>query len=123
MAPMSLLTHAFIATFYLGVAALLGIGLPQVVPSLDPAVGVAIGALITLCGLFVHHVYIRSDNDQSVHEELARIRRSHAEVMAEVETSLAQMRRLDEELAELRTKAATSPNMVAEMKVLQTLLK
>jgi cyclic-di-GMP phosphodiesterase TipF (flagellum assembly factor) len=123
MAPMSLFTHAFIATFYLGVAALLGIGLPQVVPSLDPSVGVAIGALIALCGLFVHHVYIRSDNDQSVHEELARIRRSHAEVMAELETSLTQMRRLDEELAELKTKSAASPDMVAEMKVLQTLLK
>ncbi len=120
---MSLFTHAFLALFYLGAAAALGLGLPQIVPALDPTVAIAIGALVALCGLFVHHVYIRSDSDESVHEELAQIRRGHAEVMHELETSLAQMRRLEDELAELRAKNAATPDVVAEMKVLQTLLK
>lgn len=122
-APMSLVTHAFIACFYLGVSVALAVVLPGAAPGVDPTVAAAFGALVALCGLFVHHVYIRSGSDQSVHEELARIRRSHAEVMAELETSLAQMRRLDEELADLRAKSTASPDMVAEMKVLQTLLK
>ncbi|MEX2648696.1 MAG: EAL domain-containing protein [Alphaproteobacteria bacterium] len=120
---MSLFTHAFLALFYFGAAAVLGLGLPQIVPALDPTVAIAIGALVALCGLFVHHVYIRSDSDESVHQELAQIRRGHAEVMHELETSLAQMRRLEDELAELRAKNAATPDVVAEMKVLQTLLK
>jgi cyclic-di-GMP phosphodiesterase TipF (flagellum assembly factor) len=118
-----LITHLFVALSYLGAAALLGLGLPQIVPTLDPTVATAIAALVALCGLFVQHVYFRSDRDQSVHEELALIRRSHAEVMRELETSLAQMRRMEDELAELRARNAETPDVVAEMKVLQTLLK
>ncbi|MGH6717749.1 MAG: EAL domain-containing protein [Alphaproteobacteria bacterium] len=120
---MSLITHIIVAGFYLGIAALIGWILPQFAPAGQPGVAAAYGALVALGGLFVHHVFVRAGRDQSVREELKAMRRGNVEVMDELESSIAQMRRMDDELTELRGRSGTSPEVVAEMKVLQTLLQ
>ncbi len=120
---MSLFSHVIVAGFYLGIAALIGWVLPQFAAASEPGVAAAYGALVALGGLFVHHVIVRAGRDQTVREELMAMRRGHAEVMGELESSLAQMRRMDDELTELRGRGGASPEVVAEMKVLQTLLQ
>lgn len=122
-APMSLLTHAFIALSYLALAVGLGLGLPELAPEVSAPEAVSLGAMAALLGLFVHSVFLRSGKDQSVREELARLRRAQGELREELDGSIASLRRLEEELGEVRGQAQAGPEVVAEMKVLQTMLQ
>lgn len=118
---MTAFTQAFIALGYLSLAAGLGIALPQVA-GFDPGGAVAVGALVAFAGLFAQHVALRAGREETLSGELRAMRRAQAEAMEELNAQVAAMRRLEDELAELRSKPAANAEMQAEVRVLQTLV-
>jgi len=133
---MSFLVHYIATLIYAAAGFAVGYGLPRHVPGLDPQLSYAFGGLVLLCLMLLHVVCTLGGLRRHTAHELAGLRESYGEAMAELAAARGEARQIHEviQAAENERKANAGKggghgklrnfdDVVAEVRVLQGLIE